>query len=114
MLILMSFSSKLRFCFEHADHFIYYFIVVVDYFRGSRKKANLYGLTWGVSQCLIYFAFAVAFGFGGYLVGIGQMNFQDVFRYVEYCKTLIDKCCIPVMLLHTVVYQFCSIKCCHL
>ena len=41
----------------------------------------MYGVTWGVSQALIYFAFAAAFGFGGYLVGIGDMQFEDVFRY---------------------------------
>ena len=47
---------------------------------GAKKKASLYGLTWGVSQALIYFAFAAAFGFGGYLVGIGEMTFENVFR----------------------------------
>lgn len=52
-------------------------------YRGAKKKANLYGVTWGVSQCLLYFSFAAAFGFGGYLVGIGEMDFNDVFRYEE-------------------------------
>ena len=48
--------------------------------RGSVSKAMKYGITWGLSQSMIFFAFSAAFGYGTYLVAINDMYFEDVFR----------------------------------
>ena len=39
-----------------------------------------YGITWGLSQSMMFYAFGAAFGYGTYLVAINDMEFEDVFR----------------------------------
>ena len=48
--------------------------------RGSVVKAMKHGVTWGLSQSMIFFAFGTAFGYGTYLVAKHDMSFEDVFR----------------------------------
>ena len=43
-------------------------------------KSIKYGVTWGLSQSMMFYGFAAAFGFGTYLVGTLKMDFEDVFR----------------------------------
>ena len=43
-------------------------------------KSVKYGVTWGLSQSMMFYGFAAAFGFGTYLVGTLKMDFEDVFR----------------------------------
>lgn len=41
----------------------------------------MYGLTFGIANSIIFFAYAASFRFGGYLVARGEMEFQYVFRF---------------------------------
>ena len=40
----------------------------------------VYGATFAFANAVIFFAYAASFRFGGYLVAIGEMEFQYVFR----------------------------------
>ncbi|XP_039267518.2 ATP-dependent translocase ABCB1-like [Styela clava] len=48
--------------------------------KNANKKALITGLGYGFSQCVIYFAYAGVFRLGIYLVEIGDMEFEDVFK----------------------------------
>ncbi|KHJ40713.1 ABC transporter, ATP-binding protein [Trichuris suis] len=49
-------------------------------FRASLRQAQFYALSFGFSQSVIFFMYAIAFRYGGYLVGIGDMKPLDVYR----------------------------------
>ena len=49
----------------------------------AKKKEWLYGMIYGLSQGIIFFAYAATFQFGGYLIEKGilpQNAFQDIFK----------------------------------
>lgn len=45
----------------------------------SRKKAHVYGITYSLTQALIYFAYAACFVFGAWLIEKGRIDVDGVF-----------------------------------
>ena len=58
------------------------------FYRRSKTKAFVYGVTFGFSQCVVFFAYAATFRFGAWLVSEGRMEFENVFKYVPYHKII--------------------------
>jgi len=54
--------------------------VLLKPYKEAKYNAFVYGLTFGIANSIIFFAYAASFRFGGYLVARGEMEFQYVFR----------------------------------
>ena len=54
--------------------------VVFLLYRQGKRRAQVFGLTWGISQSIFTFAYAATYGYGAYLISQGTLQFQDVFR----------------------------------
>ncbi|XP_029307520.1 ATP-dependent translocase ABCB1 [Cottoperca gobio] len=52
-------------------------------FKNAKKNAHVHGLTFCLSQAMIYFAYAGCFRFGAWLVAKGRMDIEGVFLVVS-------------------------------
>ncbi|KAH9520299.1 ATP-binding cassette, sub-B (MDR TAP), member 4 [Bulinus truncatus] len=63
------------------DYFLKIFDDLIDSTKSSSRNMSLiYGLTYAIANCIIFFAYAVAFYYGSVLVNDGEMEFFEVFR----------------------------------
>ncbi|XP_055876966.1 ATP-dependent translocase ABCB1-like isoform X1 [Biomphalaria glabrata] len=63
------------------DYFLKRFDDLIDSTeKASRNMSLIYGLTYAIANCIIFFAYAVAFYYGSVLVNDGEMEFFEVFR----------------------------------
>ncbi|XP_042350233.1 bile salt export pump [Plectropomus leopardus] len=51
-------------------------------FKSAKKRANIYGLCFGFSQCVIFMAYAASFRYGGFLVSSEGLQYMFVFRVI--------------------------------
>ncbi|CAH1803157.1 unnamed protein product [Owenia fusiformis] len=49
-------------------------------YKDGRRGSHIYGITYGICQAVVFFAYAAAFSYGAYLVQQGEMQFAMVFR----------------------------------
>jgi len=54
--------------------------VLAGPYKEGKYNAFVYGASFGIAQSIIFFTYAAAFRYGGYLVALGEMEFQNVFR----------------------------------
>ncbi|KAM6934651.1 bile salt export pump [Xenentodon cancila] len=52
-------------------------------YKSAKKKANVYGLSFGFAQCVIFMAYAASFRYGGYLVRAEGLPYMFVFRVIS-------------------------------
>uniref|UniRef100_A0A6I8NAV5 Bile salt export pump n=1 Tax=Ornithorhynchus anatinus TaxID=9258 RepID=A0A6I8NAV5_ORNAN len=56
-------------------------------FRTALRKANIYGLCFGFSQCIVFIANSASYKYGGYLVLNEELHFSYVFRVISSVVT---------------------------
>ncbi|XP_056287817.1 bile salt export pump isoform X2 [Pseudoliparis swirei] len=56
-------------------------------FKSERKRANIYGLCFSFSQCVIFMAYAASFRYGGHLVVSEGLQYLIVFRVITAVVT---------------------------
>uniref|UniRef100_A0A5S6QCS5 Bile salt export pump n=1 Tax=Trichuris muris TaxID=70415 RepID=A0A5S6QCS5_TRIMR len=82
-------------CREEQFHSWYCNYLVVP-FKASVRQAQFYALSFGFSQSVIFFMYAVAFRYGGYLVSVGDMKPLDVYRVffaLTFCGMSMGQAC---------------------
>ncbi|XP_049583781.1 bile salt export pump isoform X2 [Syngnathus scovelli] len=52
-------------------------------YKSAKKRANIYGLFFGLSQSVIFMAYAASFRYGGYLVNAEGLQYVIVFRVIS-------------------------------
>ncbi|XP_036965462.1 bile salt export pump isoform X1 [Acanthopagrus latus] len=52
-------------------------------YKSAKKRAHIYGLCFGFSQCVIFMAYAASFRYGGYLVSSEGLQYMFVFRVIS-------------------------------
>ncbi|XP_044073835.1 bile salt export pump isoform X2 [Siniperca chuatsi] len=52
-------------------------------YKSAKKKANIYGLCFSFSQCVIFMAYAASFRYGGHLVSSEGLQYMLVFRVIS-------------------------------
>ena len=62
--------------------FILLLVIIISHSK-SVKKSWSYGLSFGFSQAIAFFAYAAAFRFGAWLVVQGLIDFDNVFKFVS-------------------------------
>nr|XP_018672478.2 multidrug resistance protein 1A-like isoform X1 [Ciona intestinalis] len=60
--------------------YLKYTLALIKPYEQSKKKALFYGISFGFSQCIVFFAYAATFRFGAWLVDEGLMEFQNVYK----------------------------------
>ncbi|MBN3300230.1 ABCBB protein, partial [Amia calva] len=56
-------------------------------YKAAIKKANVYGVCFGFSQCVVFLANSASYRFGGYLVSEEGLHFSYVFRVISAIVT---------------------------
>ncbi|XP_069589185.1 bile salt export pump-like [Ranitomeya imitator] len=56
-------------------------------YKAAVKKAHVYGVSFGFSQCVIFMAYAASFRFGGFLVNTEGLHYANVFRVISAIVT---------------------------
>ncbi|XP_037343978.2 bile salt export pump [Pungitius pungitius] len=56
-------------------------------YKSERKRANIYGLCFSFSQCVIFMAYAASFRYGGHLVSSEGLQYMMVFRVITAVVT---------------------------
>ena len=59
---------------------VYVTVCFVFIYRSSRKRSLVNGFVYGLSNSIMFFAYAGAFTYGSYLVQTGELEFHLVFR----------------------------------
>uniref|UniRef100_A0AAQ4RHC8 ATP-binding cassette, sub-family B (MDR/TAP), member 11a n=1 Tax=Gasterosteus aculeatus aculeatus TaxID=481459 RepID=A0AAQ4RHC8_GASAC len=57
-------------------------------YKSERKRANIYGLCFSFSQCVLFMAYAASFRYGGHLVSSEGLQYMMVFRLVKFGRAL--------------------------
>ena len=50
-------------------------------YKTALRKANIYGLCFGFSQCIVFVANSASYRYGGYLIPNEGLHFSYVFRW---------------------------------
>ena len=56
-----------------------HYLVNFVHFRNTLKKAQIIGICYAFSHAFVYFAYAVGFRFGTYLIQAGRMTPEGMF-----------------------------------
>lgn len=64
-----------------------HYLVNFVHFRNTLKKAQIIGICYAFSHAFVYFAYAVGFRFGTYLIQAGRMTTQPVFGNIIIQKS---------------------------
>lgn len=60
-------------------HLMPHYLVNFVHFRNTLKKAQIFGSSYAFSHAFIYFAYAVGFRFGAYLIQAGRVTPEGMF-----------------------------------